>query len=275
VIEELDDLQRSCQFLELFWFPFQENMWVYMMGCAVTRPDPPSWWRSLRSEVATTVQDVASKRLIPWIAKHMPRLTPTLNSVASRMAFSEGLAIQDASDAFHFQRAYAHCWDLEYGVPASEASRAWGEAVALVEHYASSRLYPVNLAVHGRFTGPSDAWLAPDHGRDTCYLEVTCAVGTPHWQSFFREMERRWCEIDGARPHWGKLYWQRDRIAGQYANFARFLEVRERWDPERVFLNRFLEREVFQLPARPAQPTRAAAPPLHPAPSPGPSPGHS
>jgi hypothetical protein len=35
----------------------------------------------------------------------------------------------------------------------------------------------------------------------------------------------------------------------------RFLEVRQRWDPERVFLNRFLEEEIFHLAAhsRPTQ----------------------
>jgi hypothetical protein len=30
----------------------------------------------------------------------------------------------------------------------------------------------------------------------------------------------------------------------------RFLELREDWDPRRVFLNRFLEDEVFQLRGR-------------------------
>ena len=28
----------------------------------------------------------------------------------------------------------------------------------------------------------------------------------------------------------------------------RFLEVRERWDPDRIFLNEFLEERIFQLP---------------------------
>src|SRR5205823_3353876 len=31
VLAEFADLQASCAFLEMFWFPFQNDMWVYMM----------------------------------------------------------------------------------------------------------------------------------------------------------------------------------------------------------------------------------------------------
>lgn len=264
VLDEFEDLQRSCGFLELFWFPFQKNMWLYMMDRTTTPADPNTWWRRLKTDFTTTVENSASK-LVPWIASHAPRLTPALNSVASRLAFDEGLSIRPAADAFHFQHSYPKCWDLEYAVPASAAARAWGDAVALVEHYADAALYPVNLAVHGRFTAPSSAWIAPNYGRPTCYLEVTSAKGTPHWKSFFGEMERKWCAIEGARPHWGKLYWQRDRIAAQYEMMNPFLDVRQRWDPERVFMNRFLEEDIFQLPkgsGKKAQPSESRAPVL-------------
>lgn len=44
-----------------------------------------------------------------------------------------------------------------------------------------------------------------------------------------------------------------------------FLDVRQRWDPERVFLNRFLEEDIFQLPkgsGKKAQPSESRAPVL-------------
>jgi L-gulono-1,4-lactone dehydrogenase len=247
VLDQFEDLQESCDFLEMFWFPFQRDMWVYMMNRTTARRDPSSWWSRLARNINTGIQRVASQRFIPWIASHAPRLTPTLNSVASRMAFHAGFSIEPASKAFHFQRAYAKCWEMEYGVPSTDAARAWREGIELVEHYARSELYPVNLTLHGRFTGPSNCWIAPNHGRPTCYIDVTTAMGTPHWESFFREIERRWCKITGARPHWGKMFFQLDRVRHQYEHMERFLEVRERWDPKRVFLNRYLEEKVFQL----------------------------
>ena len=73
---------------------------------------------------------------------------------------------------------------MEYAVPAVHAARVWREGVALVEHYAASALYPVNLALHGRFTSASSGWIAPNYGRPTCYIDVTTATGTPHWEGF-------------------------------------------------------------------------------------------
>src|SRR5262249_2486865 len=156
---EFKDLQRSCAFLEIFWFPFQKYMWVYMMDRTTAPRDPSTWWTRLKQGVNTTIENVAAQRLIPWIARHAPQLTPVLNSLATRIAFHEGLSVQIASDAFHFQRAYAKCWEMEYAVHADDAADVWRQGVALVEHYAASTLYPVNLALHGRFTGPSTAWL--------------------------------------------------------------------------------------------------------------------
>ena len=106
---------------------------------------------------------------------------------------------------------------------------------------------------------PSESWIAPNHARPTCYIDITTAMGTPHWESFFREIEQTWCEIEGARPHWGKMFFQAERVAGQYALMDDFLEVRERWDPEGIFLNRYLEEDVFQLTGRAARPSQRAA----------------
>jgi L-gulonolactone oxidase len=263
VLAEFDDLQASCGFLEMFWFPFQKNMWVYMMDRTTAPRDRKTWWTRLKRNVNTGVQNVASQRLIPWLARHAPQLTPVLNTIASRLAFHEGLTVQTASDAFHFQRAYAKCWEMEYAVPAADAARVWRDGIALVEHYAASALHPVNLALHGRFTGASSAWIAPNYGRPTCYIDVTTAAGTPHWRDFFGELEKQWIAIPGARPHWGKLFFQRDDLVTRYDQMQRFLAVRQRWDPQRVFLNRFLEEEIFKLaphsPRPQPQPTQSSA----------------
>jgi hypothetical protein len=104
VLAEFADLRASCDFLEMFWFPFQENMWVYLMKRTDALCDPKSLWTSVRRAVDTCMQNAASQRLIPWLARHAPQFTPVLNSLASRLAFREGLSVQTATDAFHFQR---------------------------------------------------------------------------------------------------------------------------------------------------------------------------
>lgn len=275
VLEEFDDLLRSCRFLEILWFPFQSKMWLYLMDPTPSQPDPPSRWKRWLTAVSTWVQVTAGRRLLPWVARHTPSLTPVLNWAASRLVNKAGVSVQTASQAFHFLKAYPKAFDISYAVRADRAAQAWRAAIELVEEYARADLYPVNLALHCRFTAPGQAWLGPDQLRPTCWIEVATARHTPHWEEFFREVEERWLALDDeARPHWGKLYWSARELAGRYPRMQEFLDVRQRWDPQRVFLNRFLEEEVFQLPrpqptvpgpapqpARPAPPTPVPGPP--------------
>lgn len=289
VLEEFDDLRRSCEYLEMLWFPFQGKMWLYIMNRTNSLPDRPRLLARVESRLRGWAERWAAYRGLPWIARHAPRLTPLVNGIASRFANEVTASVQTASDAFHFLKTYPRNWDLAYAVPDEQAGRAWSEAIGIVHEYARADLYPVNLALHCRFIGPSTAWLAPNYARRTCHIEVATLGGTPNWQPFFAEMEERWAAIEGARPHWAKLYgggrlyptgqlygpW-RD-VAARYARMGDFLAVRERWDPERVFLNSFLEQDVFTLPARvPAAPPPAArrptptpTPPPRPSPDPG------
>jgi len=250
VLEEFQDLIESYEFVEILWFPQQSHMWLYLMDRTHSRADPPRFWSSLRRRLDAAVENTAANRLIPWVASHAPRLTPFLNRTASALSNQVKASVQTASDAFHFQRVYPKNWDCCYVVPAEHATRAWSEAIALVNEYARSEQYPVNLALHCRFTGRSDAWLAPNYGRRSLWIEVATARATPHWRPFFRSMEERWFAIPDARPHWSKVYDPWRDIASRYPRLRDFLAVRERWDPDRVFLNPFLENAIFRLPAR-------------------------
>lgn len=258
VLQELQDLRASCDFLEIFWFPLQSKMWLYVMNRASSWPDPATRWGRLRTRVDTWWENTVAGSWIPRVARHAPRFTPWLNRAASRLANQVGVSVREASDAFHHQKAYPRNWDVCYAVPVDHAARAWSEAIALVDQYARAELYPINLAFHCRFTAGSGAWIAPNQGRPTCYIEVATARGTPRWAAFFQELEARWLAIEGARPHWGKLYWRFGELAGRYPHMNDFLDVRQAWDPDRVFLNPFLEQAVFQLPPRAG--TRREAP---------------
>jgi FAD/FMN-containing dehydrogenase len=47
----------------------------------------------------------------------------------------------------------------------------------------------------------------------------------------------------GGRPHWGKLHsLEAAELADEYPRFADFLALRDRLDPDRVFVNDHLRR---------------------------------
>ncbi|MDJ0320502.1 D-arabinono-1,4-lactone oxidase [Pseudarthrobacter sp. PS3-L1] len=100
--------------------------------------------------------------------------------------------------------------------------------------------YPVIL----RCTGPSDGWLSPSHGQNTCYFGFVvyyAADGSlsEEGDSFLRAVERALAE-EGGRPHWGKYFdeslynWPE-----LYPQWEAFRRVREALDPQHRFANAF------------------------------------
>jgi L-gulonolactone oxidase len=265
VLEEFDDLQASYEFLEIFWFPLQSKMWLYLMNRTDSSADKKSDWARLMRRLNTAMQEFMAGGVLPLLAKYAHQLTPFVNRLASRMANKVEASVETASNAFHHQKAYARALDVSYSLRAEDAAEAWRKAIDLVDEYARADRYPVNFALHCRFTGKSDAWLGANHGRPTVFIEVATAAGTPHWRGFFEQMENRWAAFDGARPHWGKIFWRAEAVADQYGRMSDFLAARERWDPGRTFLNDFLEHEVFRLHP-PTTVTPQATPQLAPPP---------
>lgn len=100
--------------------------------------------------------------------------------------------------------------------------------------------YPVIL----RSTGPSQAWLSPSHGQDTCYFGFVVYYAddgslSEEGESFLRAVEKVLAAEDG-RPHWGKYFdealydWP-----ALYPGWAAFREVRQALDPHHRFANSF------------------------------------
>ena len=247
VLEEFDDLVQSYDYVEIFWYPLQDYMWLYLMSRTYADPDTTGLVQRTISDARDQIEDRSGQHILPYIAQKAPRLTPALSWFASSVSHEVHESVLPASDAFHFQRAYVPSLDMDYAVPIADAARAWKRGIGLVEEYARANLYPVNLALHSRITAKSNAWLAPNYDRETCHIEAATAIDTQGWKEFFLELENRWMSIPGARPHWGKLFYHPREVAARYPKMSDFLAVREAWDPNRVFVNDFLENSIFLL----------------------------
>ncbi len=247
VLQNFPDLIESYEFIEMFWIPGEDEFYFLLMDRSGAPPDHLSLGERVADEFETRVQRRAANQWVPFVVQHFPALTPTLNKLAGAAITQVEKQVRTASRAFHFQDAYAKNWDISYSVPVAESAKAWADAIDLVNDYAASGKYPINFAMHARVVGPGDAYLAPNQGRESLLIEAATALATPNFQVFFDELEARWRGIAGARPHWGKLFRDTRGLEVAFPEMAAFLEVRERWDPNRVFLNDWLEHEVFGL----------------------------
>jgi L-gulonolactone oxidase len=107
----------------------------------------------------------------------------------------------------------------------------------LVERQRLPVLFPLEV----RFGAPDDAFLSPSAGRDSCYVAVHQYRGMG-FETYFRAVEAIMREY-GGRPHWGKRHYRSAAdLAPVYPDFDRFLAVRDRTDPRRVFSNDYVDR---------------------------------
>jgi len=97
-----------------------------------------------------------------------------------------------------------------------------------------------------RFGAPSDAFLSPAFARETCYLEVIAHAKAPA-EPMLRAVEELLVSF-GGRPHWAKRFAARaGELAPLYPQWDRFVGVRDRLDPGRLFANRWTERTFGDL----------------------------
>lgn len=130
--------------------------------------------------------------------------------------------------------------EMEYMLPAERDEEAF-----LAMRELMFRHPEVDSPVQIRWQKQDDAWLSPQHGRETVSVSVSGVIGTDY-EPFFREVNALMQPMS-ARPHWGKwnCYEQTD-FAAVYPRWEQFRSLRERFDPESLFSNDYLRR-VFGI----------------------------
>ncbi|RFA20564.1 D-arabinono-1,4-lactone oxidase [Subtercola boreus] len=130
--------------------------------------------------------------------------------------------------------------NVEIAVPLARA----GEVIRMIKDWHRETRPRMHYPVILRCTGPSDGWLSPSHGQDTCYFGFVvyyAADGSlsEEGESFLRAVERALAD-EGGRPHWGKYFdeslydWP-----ALYPQWEAFRRVREALDPQHRFANAF------------------------------------
>lgn len=95
-----------------------------------------------------------------------------------------------------------------------------------------------------RAIAPDEMWLSPFRDRPTLAVHFTWVSDLEVVRPALAAAERVLAAYD-PRPHWGKVYgpqWDAGRIAAAYPELPRFRALGERLDPERCFVNGYVER---------------------------------
>ncbi|MEL7012738.1 MAG: D-arabinono-1,4-lactone oxidase [Pseudomonadota bacterium] len=122
--------------------------------------------------------------------------------------------------------------ELEYFIPAQEGIEAFEAHRELMLSLLPDSVFPMEV----RFVRAEEAWMSPNYQRDNMVISVSGAPGTDYWP-YLRACDEHLYGRNG-RPHWGKLHFMTaERLADRFPKYHAFKEVRERFDPQGVFLN--------------------------------------
>jgi hypothetical protein len=256
-LSELKPIVTSHDACDLYWFPFSAGVWLKTYH----RTSQPVTVGPRRAQAERLYQHSSMRvgqRVCDWITRN-PGYTPAMCRTLAQLIPSRNV-VEPVLGGIHFQTAIEQMFarNLEIGFEIDEdfhnVRRAWLIAVEMVERYARTRSWPLNLALNARFLGTSRALISPCHGRaHTCFMEIMSFRGTPGWDAFSAELGAAWLELPGAAPHWPKEFEQIpgvwDAIRARYSpNLSQFAAHRRaiEIDPEDLFVND-LTRRVLEL----------------------------
>lgn len=149
---------------------------------------------------------------------------------------AEGSRVAWSYDVLANDRPEKHT-EMEYSIP-SEAGPACVRALReLIRRDFEDLVWPIEY----RTIASDDIWLSTAYQRPTVTISVHQGIDrddTP----LFRACEEIFLAF-GGRPHWGKVhYLGADALAAAYERWEEWWRVRDRYDPDGVYLNPYLQR---------------------------------
>ncbi|RED56830.1 D-arabinono-1,4-lactone oxidase [Cohnella lupini] len=234
-LENLNSYAASHRNFEFYWFPYAEPCQLKVMNETEETPTPHRITSYLSDVILENVAFGALSSLCKWV--------PGISAPISRLCAATVPTIRKIE---HSHRVYAtkrlvRFNEMEYNLPV-EAMEA---VIREMRETMARERYSVHFPIECRFAKADDIWISPAYGRDSAYIAVHMYRGMPY-EKYFADMERIFLR-HGGRPHWGKLHTltaQQLRIA--YPKWDSFLEIREKMDPDGLFLSPYLKR-IFAL----------------------------
>jgi L-gulonolactone oxidase len=235
LLDQFDELCRQNDHFEFFWFPHTE--WAQAITNTRTQDAPPANQR--RTGFGAYINDILLENhafgMIQRAARVRRTWIPGLAAITARTMSRKEMT--DRSDRIFANTRLVRFAEMEYAVPRAQLIAAVRDIRAMIERTRLLISFPVEV----RAVAADDIPLSPAYARETGYI----AVHVYHrfeYEPYFREVEAIMNAHEG-RPHWGKLHFQTAATLRQrYPLWDRFVAVRDRLDPNRLFGNAYLDR---------------------------------
>ncbi|MDO9455025.1 D-arabinono-1,4-lactone oxidase [Nocardioides sp.] len=229
VLERFDEDAATTDHVEFYWFPHTRRVLTKhntRVGLDDLAPlsRRRAWWDD--DFLSNTVFGglVGAGRRVPALVRPLARVSA---SALGDRAFS------DVSHRVLTSPRRVRFEEMEYAVPREHGLDVVRELVRAVERSRWGIAVPVEV----RVAAADDIALSTAEGRDTLYVAVHTAPGSPDRAAYFATLEAIAGDV-GGRPHWGKLHGlDAADLRERYPRFEELRALRDRLDPQRVLGN--------------------------------------
>ncbi|MFC9059970.1 D-arabinono-1,4-lactone oxidase [Streptomyces sp. NPDC057074] len=232
VLADFDELWTENEHFEFYWFPHTGNTNTKRNNRSAGPEQPVG---RLQGWFEDEFLSNGAFQAANWIGRAAPGTIPAIARFSSK-----ALSARTYTDAPHkvfTSPRRVRFVEMEYAVPREAVVETLRELKAMVDR---SRLR-ISFPVEVRTAPADDITLSTASGRDSAYIAVHMFRGTPY-QTYFTAAERIFTAHEG-RPHWGKVHTRdAEYLSRVYPRFGEFTALRDRLDPDRLFLNDYLRR---------------------------------
>ncbi|MCF8602636.1 FAD-binding protein [Gordonia sp. HY442] len=220
---------------EFYWFPHTSRT-LTKSNTRLPADTPADGPSPLRRYIDDELLANRTLGALSAVGSRIPRIVPTINHMVGRAVSAR--TYTDRSDKIFVSDRGVRFREMEYAIGAADVPDVLGQIRSLIDHK-----HRISFPIEVRAAAADDLMLSTATGRATGYIAVHRfhRDDLTSSQEYFRDVEEIMI-AHGGRPHWGKLH-TRDAayLREVYPRFDEFLAVRERFDPQRVFANPYLE----------------------------------
>ncbi|KAH9503330.1 hypothetical protein Btru_072756 [Bulinus truncatus] len=235
VVENLDVYVSSSDHFKFFWYPYTDS--VVCLSASRTQEEI--------HEKSSWIWDMGVGyyllQVLLWISTFFPRLVPSINRLFFNLFCSKPVERINRSDKiFNFNCLFKQ-YVMEWAIPRNKV----GVVLWELKEWIETQKFPAHFPVEVRFVKADNIYISPCYLQDSCYINIIMyrpfnklVSHETYWNQYQSIVAKH-----GGRPHWAKDHnFTGAEFVKLYPMWKEFCAVREKFDPNGMFLNANLER---------------------------------
>lgn len=241
-INRLDELANSGQHVRMWWFPQTDKVRVDTLN----RTNEPKQVTS--SLFWDYVVGHHVLQFLLFLSLWLPDIVFFVGRLKVWLIGDKSVRVDDSHKVFNLDCNFPQ-YTTEWSIPYSNSQQCLRELRYLIEREHSKRFgvrahFPIEI----RFTAEDDIWLSPSYGQKTTWIGIIqykpYGFNSPY-RKLFNSFQEIMLKYNG-RPHWAKSHpLKPEDLRRMYPRFEDFVRILEKFDPDGILRNSYIQRHIF------------------------------